>query len=153
MYQNKVFVIGNLTRQPEMKRGNGTDFCGLNIAVNSVYYNKDTGQKEEQTEFISVVVFGKIAENCVNYLEKGQKVFIEGRIKNRVEEKEGSKVYHTGIVADRVQFGSKTQSNNSVTTTQERGIGSGQSGIKKEEPVNKEFEYPTDNIDPSEIPF
>ena len=107
MYKNQVILIGNLTRTPEIKFiENDKPMTNLNIAINNVYYNQ-ANEKVESVEFVSVLVFGKTAENCAKYLVKGQKVFVEGRIKNRVEQTAEGNRYHTGIVANEVQFGSK----------------------------------------------
>lgn len=142
MYQNQVFIIGNITRQPELKRTNGTNLCGLNIAVNSSYYDKEKAEKVEKTEFISVLTFGTTAENCAKYLVKGQKVFVDGKIQNKVEESADGKKYHTGIIANRIQFGSKPAG--AENTTKQEEITPVETKVEQE---NLEYEYPENNLE------
>ena len=110
MYLNKVFLFGNLTRDPEQKSlPNGTAVTNFSLATNRVY--KDAaGAKQEQTEFHNIVVFGRQAETSAQYLKKGQGVMIEGRITTRSwdDKTTGEKKYRTEIVADAVQFGPKS---------------------------------------------
>ena len=145
MYENKVILIGNLTKKPELKTTGTTTLTSLNIAINYKYKDQ-AGAWQEGCEYVSAVVFGKAAENCAQFLDKGQKVYVEGRIKNRVEEKEGEKRYHTGIVADRVQFGSKPQPKVENTTEE----------APKQPTTRKRFEpieYPENDINLEDMPF
>jgi len=148
MYQNEVTIIGNLTKTPELKAfGNdGGRLTNLNIAVNTVYYDKETKEKKESVEFISVLVFGKTAENCASYLIKGQKVFVRGKIKNKVEQTPDGNRYHTGIVAEQVQFGSKPQGQTGETKTEYKGKSTFEA---------PDIDYPNDDINPDDddIPF
>lgn len=111
MYLNKSFILGNLTRDPELKKLNsGTAVCSFSVATNKVYRDKD-GNKKESTDYHNIVVFGKMAENTAMYMRKGSQVLIEGRIQTRSwEDKDGNKKYRTEIVADQVQFGNKPKS-------------------------------------------
>src|SRR3954464_7391306 len=106
MYINKVFLFGNLTRDPELRAlPSGMNVCSFSVATNRVYRDRD-GKKQEQTDFHNIVVFGRQADTTNQYLKKGASVFIEGRIQTRSwEGKDGEKKYRTEIVADRVQFG------------------------------------------------
>lgn len=153
MYQNRVEVIGNLTRKPELKQTGSVVLVGLNIAVNSTWIDKTTNEKKESVEYISVTVFGKQAENCAQWLEKGQKVYVEGKIKNRVEETPDGKRYHTGIVAERVQFGSKPVAKEVGDTTYENNSANKTVAPAKQVNVQSSIEYPTEKIDPADIPF
>lgn len=122
----------------------------LAIAINSAWKDKD-GNKREETEFIDVAVFGKQAESCVQYLEKGQEVLITGRIKNRTIDDRGEKRKKTGILADRVQFGRKSGGN---TQTEGEPATEGQTSAKKATSyVSEPIDYPTDDINPEDIPF
>lgn len=110
MYLNKAFLFGNLTRDPEMKSlPNGTAVTQFSIATNRIYKDAQ-GQKQEQTEYHNIVVFGRQAETSAQYLKKGQGVMIEGRIQTRSwdDKTTGEKKYRTEIVADAVQFGPKS---------------------------------------------
>ncbi|MEI6810553.1 MAG: single-stranded DNA-binding protein [Candidatus Nomurabacteria bacterium] len=110
MYLNKVFVYGNLTRDPEQKSlPNGTAVTNFSLATNRIY--KDAaGAKQEQVEYHNIVVFGRQAETSAQYLKKGQGVMIEGRIQTRSwdDKVSGEKKYRTEIIADSVQFGPKS---------------------------------------------
>jgi single-strand DNA-binding protein len=108
MYLNKAIIIGNITRDPEIRSlPSGIQVCSLSVATNRVWKDRD-GNKKEQADFHNVVVFGKQAETAGQYLKKGQSVLVEGRIQTRSwDDKDGQKKYRTEIVADRVQFGPK----------------------------------------------
>lgn len=100
---NKVILLGNLTRDPELKyTPNGQPVCNLGLAVNRTWL-KD-GQKQKDTTFLTIVVWGKQAENCGTYLAKGKPVLVEGRLQSRSWEKDGHKHSTVEVVADRVQF-------------------------------------------------
>lgn len=107
---NKVLLIGNLTRPPELRyTPSGTAVADLRLAVNR-NYSTQTGERREETCFLTVVVWGKQAESCGEYLDKGSQVFIEGRIQTRDwESKDGQKRTATEVVAERVQFMSRTK--------------------------------------------
>lgn len=101
---NRVFLIGNLTRDPEVRyTPGGKAVSDLRLAVNRKYRTAD-GQDREETCFVTSAVWGKQAENCANYLKKGSPVFIEGRLKYDEWEKEGQKFNRLTTVAERVQF-------------------------------------------------
>lgn len=102
---NKVFLIGNLTRDPELRYvPSGTAVVTFTIAVNRVYLTQ-SGEKKEQTSFIRVVVWGRRAEVCGEYLSKGSPVFVEGRIQSRNwETQDGQKRSTIEVIADNVQF-------------------------------------------------
>src|SRR5690349_3711895 len=102
---NKVILIGNLGRDPEMRvTQGGTAVCQLNIATTRVYTNRSNDRVEE-TEWHREVVWGKQAESCNQYLSKGRQVYIEGRLQTRnYDDKDGNKKYITEVVADVVQF-------------------------------------------------
>ncbi|MDP2912567.1 MAG: single-stranded DNA-binding protein [Candidatus Omnitrophota bacterium] len=102
---NRVFLIGNLTRDPELRYvPSGAAVATFTIAVNRVYKNQ-AGEKKEQVSFIRVVVWGRIAEVCGEYLSKGSPAFVEGRLQSREwETPEGQKRSAMEVVADRVQF-------------------------------------------------
>lgn len=101
---NKVQLIGNLTREPEFKHTNaGTPVCRLSVATNRKWTNKN-GEREEESEFHRVTVWGKQAEHCNKYLDKGRSVYVEGRLKTTSYEQDGVKKWSTEIVAENVQF-------------------------------------------------
>lgn len=100
---NKVILIGNLGRDPEMRyTRDGTAVANLNLAT-SDSWNDAQGQRQERTEWHRVVAFGKLAEIAKEYLSKGRQIYIEGRLQTRSwEDKEGNKRYTTEIKADQM---------------------------------------------------
>jgi len=100
---NKVMIIGRLTRDPELRTTpGGASVCQLGLATNYVYTNQQTGQKVEQVEYHNVVMWRKLAEIANQYLKKGRRVYIEGRLQTRSwdDKNNGQKHYKTEIVAD-----------------------------------------------------
>jgi single-strand DNA-binding protein len=102
---NKVFLIGNLTRPPELRyTPSGTAVSDLRLAVNRGYTTQG-GERREETCFLTVVVWGKQAESCGEYLDKGSPILVEGRLQTRDwETKDGQKRNVVEVVAERVQF-------------------------------------------------
>ena len=107
---NKVYLIGNLTRDPEMRStSTGIPVCNFSIAVNRRFKNAQTGQQE--TDFFNIVAWRQLAELCSRYLAKGRKVAVFGSIQTRsYEAQDGSKRTAFDIVADEVEFLSSSQS-------------------------------------------
>lgn len=100
---NKVLLLGNLGRDPELRNTNGgTTVCNFSLAINE--RKKIGGEWQDHTEWVNVVVFGKTAENCNQYLAKGRQALVEGRLQTRKWEKDGVTRYSTEVIADRVQF-------------------------------------------------
>lgn len=132
---NKCFLLGNLTRDPEMKfTQSGTGVCRFGLAVNQTIKDRKT------VEFFNIVTFGKTAESCQNWLAKGRPVLVEGHLHNNsYEDKQGQKRTSLEIIADNVQF-----------------LGSAQDRRPQEpEPTEEELTGPaTNNVDPNEdVPF
>lgn len=102
---NKVLLMGNLTRDPELRYvPSGTAVATFTIAVNRVYTSQ-AGEKKEEVSFIRIVVWGRRAEVCGEYLSKGSPVFVEGRLQSRSwEGQDGQKRSTMEVVADNVQF-------------------------------------------------
>ncbi len=101
---NRVFLLGNLTRDPELRyTPSGTPVANLRLAVNSTYKGQD-GQKKEEVCYITIVVWSKQAELCNQYLKKGRPVLIEGRLIYRSWEQDGKTRSTLEVRADRVQF-------------------------------------------------
>ncbi|MGB9597451.1 MAG: single-stranded DNA-binding protein [Candidatus Poribacteria bacterium] len=102
---NKVFLIGNLTRDVDLRYSpTGVAVARMGLAVNRYYQGQD-GEKKEETCFVDVVAFGKTAEICNTYLSKGKQVFFEGRLSFRTwETPEGEKRNKLEVIAERMQF-------------------------------------------------
>ncbi len=105
MSLNKVMLIGNLGGDPEIRTtASGQSVCNFNIATTRRWNSKE-GQAQEETDWHRIVVWGRQAENCKEYLSKGRQVFIEGRLQTRQwEDQSGNKRYTTEVVAQNVQF-------------------------------------------------
>lgn len=102
---NKVMIIGRLGRDPELKyAASGMPIANLRIATDESYVDRD-GNKVERTEWHTVVVFQRAAENCANYLAKGSLVYVEGSLQTRKwQDQQGQDRYSTEVKAQRVQF-------------------------------------------------
>ncbi len=102
---NKVFLIGNLGADPEIRyTPSGTAVATLRLATSETRTNKE-GQKETKTEWHRIVAFGKLAEICAEYLSKGRQIYIEGKIQTRSwDDKSGNKRYTTEILANTMQM-------------------------------------------------
>jgi single-strand DNA-binding protein len=114
---NKVFLIGRLTRDPELRyTGNNTPVATFTLAVDRGFSRDQT---ERETDFLNIVVWNKAAENVKNYLTKGSQTAVEGRIQTRsYDDQNGQKRYVTEIVASNVEFlGSKNSSNTSSNSS------------------------------------
>jgi single-strand DNA-binding protein len=104
-YLNKVFLIGNLTRDVDLRySATGIPVAKMGLATNKIYRTQD-GEEKKETCFVDIVVFGKTAENCNTYLSKGRPVCIEGRLQYSTwETPEGQKRNKLEVLADTVQF-------------------------------------------------
>lgn len=100
---NRVVIIGRLTRDPELRyTPNGTASCTFTLAVERNFKNSNG---EREADFIPIVTWRQLAENCANYLKKGRLTAVEGRIQTRsYENNEGRRVYVTEVIADNVRF-------------------------------------------------
>lgn len=103
---NKVILIGNLGADPEVRfTPSGQAVANFRIATSESWNDKTSGQKQERTEWHRIVVWGKLAELCGEYLKKGRQCYVEGRLQTREwTDKEGKKNYTTEVVANTVQF-------------------------------------------------
>ena len=146
MYLNKAIIIGNLTRDPELRSlPSGVKVCSFSIATNRVWKDKN-GARQESTDYHNVVTFGRSAETVAQYMKKGSSILVEGRIQTRSWEDKNSweKKYRTEIVAERTQFGPKGGgAGNAVPAAAKAGA----------EPEEAAVEYPEEDISPEDIPF
>ncbi|MFH1455132.1 MAG: single-stranded DNA-binding protein [bacterium] len=151
MYLNKAFLFGNLTRDPELKSlPSGIKVVSFGLATNRTWKDKN-GVKQESVSFHNIVAFGKTAEIMAQYLKKGGSIFVEGRIETRSwdDKNDGTKKYRTEIIVDNFQFGPSA------------GGRSGESYSKTpvetkpaaKAPQMDTIEYPTEEINPEDIPF
>ena len=105
MSVNKVILLGRLGQDPELKyTPSGASVCNFSMATSENWTDK-SGQKQERTEWHRIVVWGKLAEVCNQYLAKGRQAYVEGRLQTRSwDDKDGNKRYTTEIMANTVQF-------------------------------------------------
>jgi single-strand DNA-binding protein len=102
---NKVILVGNLGNDPETRYlPDGNAVTNISVATSESWKDRNTGQQNERTEWHRVVFFRRLAEIAGEYLKKGSKVYIEGKLRTRQYEKEGQKHYSTEIVADEMQM-------------------------------------------------
>jgi len=103
---NRVVLVGNLTKDPELRHtGGGTAVCSLRLAVNTRRKDGATGEWTEKPNFFDITVWGNQGENCAQYLSKGRPVAIDGRLEWREwEAQDGTKRQAVEVVADTVQF-------------------------------------------------
>ncbi len=148
MYLNKALLIGNLTRDPEVKAlPSGVQVASFSLATNRVWKDKN-GAKQESVDFHNIVVFGRQAETVSQYLRKGSSVLVEGRMQTRSwDGQDGVKKYRTEVVADRVQFGPKREGgSNQSSSAPSQAVAEGKDALDT-------IEYPEDEINPDDIPF
>jgi single-strand DNA-binding protein len=139
---NKVFLMGNLTRDPEIRyTTSGSPVANFGMAVNRVYTDQ-SGEKKEDTCFVRVVVFGKQAETCGKYLSKGRLILLEGRLQYRSWESDGKKRSSMDVIGERIQF----------LSTRKQQDTEGKTASEDEEIFlddDKDFDKDSDN----EVPF
>ena len=151
MYLNKAILIGNLTRDPELRSlPSGIKVCSFSLATNRVWKDKN-GARQESTDYHNVVVFGRQAETVAQYMKKGSSILVEGRIQTRSwdDKTSGEKKYRTEIVADRTQFGPKGSGASNGGTTSAGSKAPASEGNGEVDAI----EYPEEDINPEDIPF
>jgi single-strand DNA-binding protein len=145
MNLNKVFIFGNLTRDPELRQTpGGQSVCSFGVATNSFFSDK-SGQRQQKTEFHNVVVWGRQAEVANQFLRKGSSVLIEGRLQTRSwQDKQGVQRKTTEIVTERMQLGPRTGGAGTSTPAPEED--------RREEEL-PEINLEETEIKPEDIPF
>ncbi|MBH54458.1 MAG: single-stranded DNA-binding protein [Opitutaceae bacterium] len=142
---NKVILMGNLTRDPELRvTANGLSICKLSLATNRVYQTRD-GERKEEVTYVDVDAFGRQAETISKYMSKGRSILIEGRLKlDSWETPQGEKRSKMGVVLENFQF------------TGSRGDGGdGSSHVERNSPPAKDTsnQAPADDIEEDDVPF
>lgn len=132
---NKVIIIGNLGSEPEMRfTPNGNPVTSFSVATNRVFKTPE-GERKEETEWFNIVTWGRLAENCNQFLTKGQRVYAEGRMRTRTwESQDGQRHFRPEVIASRVIFLDKRAA---TPLTEEKG---GESGAGELEPEDIPFE-------------
>jgi single-strand DNA-binding protein len=154
MYINKATLLGNLTKDPELKAlPSGIKVTSFSLATNRSYKDQ-TGKKVDQVEYHNIVAFGKPAELIFQYMKKGNSLYVEGRLQTRSWDSDQGKKYRTEILVENFQFGPKSSS----------GEGSSETKTWKKEDTKQEapefrdddidtIEYPQEDINAEDIPF
>lgn len=158
---NKVYLIGNLTRDPELRStSTGVPVCNFSIAVNRRFKNAQTG--EQETDFFNIVAWRQLAELCSKYLAKGRKVAVFGSIQTHsYDDKNGGKRMAYDIVADEVEFLSKQENAEASYVRQERAAiqneppaaGGYQTAVSKQAPAYAPADSGFTQVDDDELPF
>jgi single-strand DNA-binding protein len=151
MNLNKVFLIGRLTRDPEMRSTqSGQSVCNFGLATSRTWTNSTTKQKEEKTEFHNIVMWGKLAQIASQYLKKGSLVLIEGRLQTRSwEDKTGNKRYTTEIIAESMQMGPRSSN---ASSNNPKSAPANSTVTEEEIPIIEE-EGAQEEINVKDIPF
>ncbi|MBC75694.1 MAG: single-stranded DNA-binding protein [Halobacteriovoraceae bacterium] len=153
MSVNKVILLGRLGQDPELKyTPSGAAVCNFSMATSESWADKATGQKQERTEWHRIVVWGKLAELCNQYLSKGRQAFVEGRLQTRSwEDNNGQKRYTTEINASTVQFIGGAQANSGSSYDSSYNQSAPQSNNDQSQ---KDYNVSTDaNFASDDIPF
>lgn len=138
---NKLHLIGNITKDPELRYlPKGTAVCKVGLAINRTW-KSESGEKKEEVTFVDIDIFGKTAENVAQYCRKGKSIYVEGRLKLDTWEKDGKNHQKLGVIADSVQFLS--------------GKGEGDSAARAEAPASASSAAgnPAPKQDADDVPF
>lgn len=155
MNLNKAYVLGNLTRDPEIRQTpSGQAVCSFGVATNR-FFTDSKGQKQKQAEFHNIVAWGRQAEIINQYLHKGSSILVEGRLQTRSwQDQQGTKHWRTEIIAERIQLGPRTTPGAGVDRESDEEEPSGGSQRQQEDTVPV-IELPEDGeeINVKDIPF
>ena len=174
MYLNKVFLVGRLTADPILRTTpSGQAVCSFRIATNRVWTDRETGQKQEETQYHNVVLWRRLAEISSQYLTKGSLVLVEGRLQTRTwQDSSGKNQYRTEIIAERMQLGPRAagkvvppeakpvseeipiiEENNSFPITEEPSEEKPQTSQKDSDSPSDQEEEASEEIDVKDLPF
>jgi single-strand DNA-binding protein len=165
MNLNKVFLLGNLTRDPELKNlPSGQQVCSFGVATNKIWTDKETGEKKQKVEFHNIVAWRNLATIASQYLKKGGLVFVEGHLSTRNwDDASGNKKYKTEIIADNIQLGPRSTgmgqapASPAKETAAEQAEETGESSENSKKESSNPEKIPTiqegDDINLDEIPF
>lgn len=150
---NKVFLMGNLTRDPEVRyTPKGTAVTDLAIAINRTYKGQDGTDREEVT-YVDIVTWGRQAETCGQYLSKGSPVFVEGRLQlDQWEDNEGKKKSRLRVLAERVQFLGRPRSGDSPAPARDGGAAT-PAKPRAASPAQPQSADDVPPVDDDDIPF
>ncbi len=149
MNLNKAIIVGRLTRDPEVRVTNsGQNVTNFGLATNRVW-NDQQGNRQESTEFHNIVAFGKLADICSQYLNKGKLILVEGRLQTRSwEDQNGNKKYRTEIIAENMQMGPGASQEGTNAASYNQNQNQNNSPQNKSQENNQQDNIPV--IDPEE---
>ena len=151
---NKVMLLGNLGRDPEVRTfPNGDSVCNFSIATSTSWKDKNSGEKKEKTEWHNIVMYRKLAEIAGEYLKKGSSVFVEGSLQTRKwQTKEGQDRYTTEVVADTMQMIGGKDNRNSPSNEPDDGFNQEPERVKNDASSGSSNE-PALDLPDDDIPF
>lgn len=154
MYLNKAIIIGNLTRDPELKSiPSGTKVCSFSLATNRTWKDAE-GARKDASEFHNVVAFGRPAELIAQYCKKGNSLYVEGRMQTRSwDGQDGQKKYRTEVVLENFQFGPKGSGGEGGPSMSAPSSAPAAGKAKKGSDEVDTIEYPDEDINVDDIPF
>jgi len=146
MNLNKVILIGNLTANPELRNTpSGQSVCNFRMATNRIWTNKENNQQQRETEYHTIVCWGRLAEIASQFLQKGSLAMVEGRLRTRSwQDQAGQKHFRTEIVAQSLQLGPKGVKTSPASEDQK---------LPEDEIPIIEEESGDEEIDVKDIPF
>jgi len=152
---NKVMLLGNLGRDPEVRTfPNGDSVCNFSIATSTSWKDKATGEKKEKTEWHNIVMYRKLAEIAGEYLKKGSSVFVEGSLQTRKwQTKEGQDRYTTEVAADTMQMLGGKDNRNSAPNSSDDDFNQEPERVNKTETSSGPSGEPTIALPEDDIPF
>ena len=152
---NKVMLLGNLGRDPEVRTfPNGDSVCNFSIATSTSWKDKATGEKKEKTEWHNIVMYRKLAEIAGEYLKKGSSVFVEGSLQTRKwQTKEGQDRYTTEVAADTMQMLGGRDNRNSEPSSSDDNFNQEPERVNKADAKVSQSAEPTLELPEDDIPF
>lgn len=156
MYLNRVFILGNLTRDPEKRvLPSGAAVASFSLATTRIYKDKN-GVKQEDTQYHNIVAFGPQAETIAQYMKKGSSMLVDGRLQTRSwDAPDGTKKYRTEIIVDSFQFGPKREGGAYPDSGAPSAPASSapKSVSAQAQPELETIQYPSEEINIDDIPF
>jgi len=152
---NKVMLLGNLGRDPEVRTfPNGDSVCNFSIATSTSWKDKNSGEKKEKTEWHNIVMYRKLAEIAGEYLKKGSSVFVEGSLQTRKwQTKEGQDRYTTEVVADTMQMIGGKDNRNSPPNESDNDFNQEPERVSQNDASSGSSNEPALDLPDDDIPF
>lgn len=152
---NRVIILGNLGNDPEIRTmPNGDQVANLSVATSESWTDKQTGEKREQTEWHRIIFFRRQAEICTQYLKKGSKIYLEGKLKTRKwQDQNGQDRYTTEIYGDNLQMLDSKQEGQATAQQPQRQSQSSSNNTYAKAKSGSYTPPPSDNFEDDIVPF